>query len=301
VREKPTVPSPPPPKPLVSAIIPVYNRSWFIGRAVESVLAQDYGPLELIVVDDGSRDATSRILEEVAQAASESGVAYRVLRQENRGVSAARNLGIRHAEGEWIALLDSDDEWLPAKTSRQMDRLLARPELDIIQTDEIWVRRGVRVNAPARLAKREGDLFARCLDHCAISPSAVMMRAALFDEVGLFDESYPACEDYELWLRIAHGRPVGLVPERLLVKYGGHRDQLSSTIPALDRLRIRAIVKTIENEALTPGQRAEALAALRTKCRIYAQGCRKRGRQDEALEILALPERYETSSKTAAS
>ena len=124
------------------------------------------------------------------------------------------------------------------------------------------------------------------------SPSAVMMRAALLDAVGLFDESYPACEDYELWLRVSRARPVGLLPERLLVKYGGHPDQLSSTTLALDRLRIRAIVKTLENEPLTTDQRSEALASLRTKCPIYAQGCRKRGRESEALEILALPERY---------
>ena len=224
--------------PLVSAIVPTYNRAACLGRALASVLSQDYRPLELVVIDDGSGDATPAVIAEfraLAANARHGAVDFIDLRQDNRGVSAARNAGIRAAHGEWIALLDSDDEWRPEKLSRQMADLAAHPGLRIGQTGEIWIRRGVRVNPPERLRKTAGDLFAASLDRCAISPSAAVMRRGLLDEVGLFDESYPACEDYELWLRIACRHAVGLLDEPLLVKHGGHEDQLSAMVVALDR------------------------------------------------------------------
>ena len=283
--------------PLVSAIVPVHNRAWCIRRSIESVLAQDYRPLELIVVDDGSTDDTPRLLGEIAREMTEhpeckaGGIALRILRQDNRGVSAARNLGIRAARGPLIALLDSDDEWLPQKTSRQAADLLAHPGMRVHQTGETWVRRGRRVNPPQRLRKRAGDLFEQSLDHCAISPSAAMLRREVFDEVGLFDETFPACEDYEMWLRITCRHEVGLLDEALIVKHGGHADQLSFTVEALDRHRIRAIVKILDSGALSAAQRDLAVRALETKCRIYAEGCRKRGREDEAEEVLDLVKR----------
>jgi len=283
--------------PLVSAIVPVHNRAWCIRRSIESVLAQDYRPLELIVVDDGSTDDTPRLLGEIAREMTEyveskaGGIALRILRQDNRGVSAARNLGIRAARGPLIAFLDSDDEWLPQKTSRQTADLLAHPGMRVHQTGETWVRRGRRVNPPQRLRKRAGDLFEQSLDHCAISPSAAMLRREVFDEVGLFDETFPACEDYEMWLRITCRHEVGLLDEALIVKHGGHADQLSFTVEALDRHRIRAIVKILDSGALSAAQRDLAVRALETKCRIYAEGCRKRGREDEAEEVLDLVKR----------
>jgi len=283
--------------PLVSAIVPVHNRAWCIRRSIESVLAQDYRPLELIVVDDGSTDDTPRLLGEIAREMTEyveskaGGIALRILRQDNRGVSAARNLGIRAARGSLIAFLDSDDEWLPQKTSRQTADLLAHPGMRVHQTGETWVRRGRRVNPPQRLRKRAGDLFEQSLDHCAISPSAAMLRREVFDEVGLFDETFPACEDYEMWLRITCRHEVGLLDEALIVKHGGHADQLSFTVEALDRHRIRAIVKILDSGALSAAQRDLAVRALETKCRIYAEGCRKRGREDEAEEVLDLVKR----------
>jgi glycosyltransferase involved in cell wall biosynthesis len=284
--------------PLVSAIVPVHNRAWCIRRSIESVLAQDYRPLELIVVDDGSTDDTPRLLGEIAREMTEhpeskaGGIALRILRQDNRGVSAARNLGIRDARGPLIALLDSDDEWLPQKTSRQAACFPAHPGMRVHQTGETWVRKGRRVNPPLRLRKKAGDLFEQSLDHCAISPSAVMLRRDVFDEVGLFDESFPACEDYEMWLRITCRHEVGLLDEALIVKHGGHEDQLSFTVEALDRHRIRAIVKTLDSGALSAAQRDLAVRALETKCRIYAEGCRKRGREDEAKEVLDLVKRH---------
>ena len=167
----------------------------------------------------------------------------------------------------------------------------------INQTDEDWIRNGKFVNKPKHLRKRSGELFERSLDHCAVSPSAVMMRRELFDKVGMFDENYPACEDYELWLRVTSRYPVALIEEPLLVKYGGHDDQLSRTVEALDRYRIAAIVKTLDSGILNVQQRSLAIEALQEKCRIYALGARKRGRESEADEIELLAREHRKQIK----
>ncbi|MFP4580128.1 MAG: glycosyltransferase family 2 protein [Candidatus Sumerlaeia bacterium] len=278
--------------PTVSVIIPVYNRPWCIRRAAESVVAQDYRPIQLIIVDDGSTDDTGEFIAGFeAKNRDREGLEVLCLRQENRGVSAARNLGLRHARGEYVALLDSDDTWQPEKTSRQL-RALIDEKLIINQTGEAWIRRGKRVNPPKRLLKKSGDIYAQSLDHCAISPSAVLFRKELIREVGDFDEAYPACEDYEMWLRVTARYPVGLVPDLLMTKYGGHEDQLSATIPTLDKYRIHAIVKTLESGILTEEKRRLTLAELQRKSEIYIQGCLKRDREQEAQRVRELVAPY---------
>lgn len=275
--------------PLVTALIPVYNRAWCVRRALKSALAQSWRPLEVIAIDDGSTDATPAVLHSIAPP---PGVDYRVIRREaNGGVSAARNAGLSEARGDYIALLDSDDLWRPKKTQHQMEALLKERGW-INQTGETWVRNGIRVNPPERLRKRAGDLFAPSLDHCAVSPSAVIFHRSLPEKVGgPFREDYPACEDYEFWLRVTARYSVGLVQEPLLVKFGGHDDQLSRTVPALDRFRIQAMVERLESGSLSPGQAAEARRVLREKGRIYLEGCRKRNREAEARRVHALLER----------
>ncbi len=270
--------------PLVSVILPTYNRAWIVGEAVESVLGQDYPHLELIVVDDGSTDGTPELL-------AAYGDRLRCIRQENQGVSAARNTGIRHATGYLIALLDSDDMWLPGKLSAQIDHFDAHPETLICQTEEIWIRNGVRVNPGKRHRKQSGMIFERSLALCLVSPSAVMLRRSLLDEVGLFDEALPACEDYDLWLRITRKHPVHLIDTPLIVKRGGHADQLSR-MPELDKYRIRAISRLLDGGDLTPSQQDAAIAMLKKKCAIYAQGCRKRDRLDDADHYRRLAARY---------
>lgn len=269
----------------VSIIIPTYNRAWAIRAAVDSVLSQDCRDYEVIVVDDGSTDETQQVLAEY------EGTRLTVIRQANCGVSAARNRGIRESAGNLIAFLDSDDRWLPGKLSRQMDFFTTHPEALICQTEEIWIRNGTRVNPKNRHQKPSGDIFEPSLHLCLVSPSAVMMRRRLFDLVGMFDETLPACEDYDLWLRVGCRYPVYLIDEPLIVKTGGHGDQLSK-MPALDRFRISALSGLIESGALSASQRSAAVAVLQEKCRIFAEGCKKRGRREDALRIIAIAERY---------
>ncbi|WP_319407573.1 glycosyltransferase family A protein [uncultured Desulfosarcina sp.] len=278
-----------PPENRVSVVLPTYNRGWILKHAVDSVLDQDYGNLELVVVDDGSTDETPQLL-------SAFGDRLHIIRQENQGVSAARNAGIRASTGELIALLDSDDAWLPGKVTAQVAFFTANPDALICQTEETWIRNGVRVNPGKRHRKEAGMIFERSLALCLVSPSAVMMRRSLLDEVGLFDESLPACEDYDLWLRVAWKHPIHLIDRPLIVKRGGHEDQLSR-MPELDKYRIQSITRLLGSNVLSFEQREAAITMLKNKCTIYAQGCRKRGRMEEAAHFEQLGERYEKGSR----
>ncbi len=268
--------------PLVSVIIPTYNRGWILNEAIDSVLAQDFQDFELIVVDDGSTDDTREILDTY-------GREIIVLRQTNKGVSAARNRGIVQAGGQLVAFLDSDDIWLPRKLSRQVDFFNLHPDAIINQTEEIWIRNDARVNPKERHRKASGMIFERSLELCLVSPSAVMIKKTLFDAVGVFDENLPACEDYDLWLRIGCRFPVHLIDTALIIKRGGHEDQLSKA-PGLDRFRIQSLKNIIESGQLTESQYRAAVCKLQDKCAIYAGGCRKRGRVVEAASYEALAE-----------
>jgi glycosyltransferase involved in cell wall biosynthesis len=271
-------------KPLVSVIIPTYNRGWIVQEAIDSVLDQDFRDYELIVVDDGSDDNTREML-------SAYGKAITILRQPNRGVSAARNRGIAEAAGQLIAFLDSDDLWLPGKLASQVKFFEENADAVVNQTQEIWVRNGVRVNPKKRHHKFSGMIFERSLALCLVSPSAVMIKKGLFDDVGLFDEQLPACEDYDLWLRISCRYPVHLIDHPLIIKRGGHDDQLSKAA-GLDKYRIQSLIKIIDSDLLTAQQYRAAVFSLKEKCDVYAGGCRKRGREEEAEHFTSLAERY---------
>lgn len=259
----------------VSVIIPAYNRRTVLARALRSVLDQKPDPDEVLVVDDGSTDGTSEWL-------AREFPSVLLIRQANQGPAAARNRGIEKAKGTWVAFLDSDDEWLPGKLKSQWDFFRGHPEYRIAQTEELWIRNGQRVNPMKKHQKYGGWIFEKCLPLCLISPSAVMMQKSLLVETGLFDESYPACEDYELWLRITAACPVGLITRPGIKKYGGHADQRSREFPAMDRFRIRALIKTLESGLLNPLQTQSALAMLAEKSAIFFAGAEKRGPHEEA-------------------
>ncbi|OGR09008.1 MAG: hypothetical protein A3K23_03435 [Desulfobacca sp. RBG_16_58_9] len=260
--------------PLVSVIIPTYNRADLVRQAVASVRAQTYRDFEIVVVDDGGTDDTFEVLSTWPE--------LRLLRHTGRqGVSAARNTGITAARGQWLAFLDSDDLWLPDKLARQIFWLEGQPELLICQTEETWVRRGVAVNKPATHRKVAGRIFLPSLARCMISPSAVILNRRLFEDHGVFDATLAAAEDYDLWLRLTWRYDVGLVDEPLAIKRGGHPDQLSRQW-GLDRFRIRALVKLLDEPDLPQPYARAARNLLAVKCAIYARGCDKRGKMAEA-------------------
>jgi glycosyltransferase involved in cell wall biosynthesis len=179
----------------ISVIIPTHNRAHTVSLAIESVLKQSLPPAEIIIVDDGSTDETSALIQDEFPDCH-------YLHQQNQGVSSARNRGITAASGEWLAFLDSDDEWMPNKLAMQASALKSQPDVHLCHTEEIWIRNGTRVNQMKKHAKRGGWIFQHCLPLCAISPSSVIIHHSIFEDVGLFDETLPACEDYDLWLRI---------------------------------------------------------------------------------------------------
>ena len=266
----------------VSVIIPTFNRLDSLPRAIESVLSQTKTAEELIVVDDGSTDGTGNWVKETYPDVI-------LIQQANQGVSAARNAGIRRATTEWIAFLDSDDVWLPTKLAKQLLVLDATPDYKICHTEERWIYNGQERPVATPYKKQAGWIFEACLPVCAISPSTVLIHRNVFDQVGLFDESLPACEDYDLWLRVTSRMPVLLIDVPLIEKHGGRDDQLA-TQWGLDRWRIQALKKVLNEGHLTEDQQDLAKKQLVEKCVIFASGLEKHGKDREAkyyLEIIA--------------
>ena len=241
----------------------------------------------LLVVDDGSNDSTTHLLEAFDGK-------LKALVQNNRGVSAARNLGIKWSTGALLAFLDSDDEWLPDKLARQTALFDGRNPDFVCHTNEIWLRNGEELPPKGDLhLKQGGRFYPRALERCLISPSSVVISHSLIDRVGWFDEDLPAAEDYDLWLRITAFHHVAFVPESLVIKHGGRADQLSQTTPAIDRFRTRAILKILENQALPSHYRGAAVRELVRKCHIVASGCIKRGKKLEAETYLETARKYQ--------
>ncbi len=269
----------------ISVVIPTFNRYELLGRAIRSVYAQKFPILEILVVDDGSTDHTSENLPQQFPG-------VRIICQHHKGVSAARNTGVLGARGDWIAFLDSDDEWHPEKLLKQAELLSARRGNSVCHTDEIWIRNGVRVNPMNKHAKPEGWIFERCLHLCCVSPSSVLLKKSILETAGMFDETLPACEDYDLWIRLFRDHPIELVREPLVIKYGGHADQLSKKYWGMDRFRIRSLVKLLESGFLSSEQTEQTRAVLLKKLSILINGMLKRGKMEEARAYQALQDKW---------
>ncbi|MBT3583708.1 MAG: glycosyltransferase [Halobacteriovoraceae bacterium] len=268
------------PNPFFSVIIPTYNRSATLRRAIDSVLAQSYQNFELIVVDDGSQDQTPQILEEYLERKVLS-----VITTQNKGVSCARNCGVQSASGNWLAFLDSDDEWLADKLERQSELLLKRPELSLIHGEEIWIRNGVRVNQMKKHQKFGGRIFEKCLPLCLISPSAVVLKSELYHKHGGFREDYPVCEDYDLWLKITAEEEVGFISDPLIKKYGGHSDQLSAKYFAMDYWRIKSMVPFLNSNKISREEKKSVNILISKKSTILLQGYLKHSNLQHYEEI----------------
>ena len=267
-----------PKKDSISVVIPTYNRCHTLARALDSVIAQSVQPLEIIVIDDGSTDDTGKLIKKHYPQVKQ-------FRQSNHGVSHARNRGIESANGEWIALLDSDDAWYPGKLEAQLRELERAPELRLCHSDEHWIRNGKRVNQRFRHAKRGGRIFQHCLPLCAISPSASLIHKTVFSDIGNFDEALPACEDYDFWLRFTARESVAYCDAPLVIKHGGHPDQLSRKFMAMDRFRLIALEKILLSEELNEDDASAAIQTLAEKFQVYSAGAMKRGRTAEVAKL----------------
>ena len=254
---------------MVDVVIPSYNRKELLKRAVQSVQNQTFKNWQLWIVDDGSTDNTVSALNRMFSSHPQIHI---ISLKINRGVSHARNKGIKQGHAKWVALLDSDDKWLPNKLEKQLELAKRNPQLPIIHCNEMWLKAGKKINQKQKHKKQGGRIFIPSVQLCCISPSAVILKRSLLNEVGLFREDFPVCEDYEMWLRITSRYPVGFVDEPMVVKYGGHEDQLSRRYPAMDYWRVKSLKTYLQNDKLTTEERNKVKEVLIKKTQILLKG-----------------------------
>lgn len=248
------------PLPTVSVIVPVYNQAEYVVGAVESVLAQRYSPVELIVVNDGSTDATADRLMAYRDVA-------RIIHQENRGAAAALNRGIRESRGTLVCWLSADDEFLPGKLDAQVAAFALDPEAGIVHTGyERIDASGTQIDNLEMPTAIDPDPFVTVFWHNSINGSTVMLRRAIFDEVGPFDETLRADVDADMWLRILRRSRAVVVPG-VFVRYRIHANSLSANTPlmaaSMSSVRLRYLEELVRRLSLRRG-------AARTLARISA-------------------------------
>jgi glycosyltransferase involved in cell wall biosynthesis len=263
-------------QPLVSIIIPTFNRGDFLLKAINSVLNQTYQNFELIIVDDGSTDHTFEVTRSFV---IQEKIKY--IRQENAGVSKARNKGAEVANGFYISFLDSDDEWLPLKLEKQIEYFKSNPKIEIAFTDEIWIRNNKRVNQKIIHKKTGGRIFKQCIQQCFIAPSSVIMTRDLFCLMGKFDETFTVCEDYDLWLKISSLYEIGLIDEALIIKNGGHDDQLSRKYFAMDLWRLKSLQNILNTRKLSIEDESAVKISIEQRGQILLIGYQKHGNMEK--------------------
>jgi len=263
--------------PFFSIVIPTYNRAKFLRIAIESVLKQTFGNYELIIIDDGSTDTTKAMIQNLYANNKKLGYFY----QKNQGVSKARNQGIAQSRGEFIAFLDSDDRFCRQKLEISHAYIKNNPQYKIFHTQEIWYHNGTILNQKHYQQKPTGLIFPNALRLCCVGLSTALINHQLFNEVGCFDENLPVCEDYDFWLRTTFKNEVFLIPHWLTIKEGGREDQLSKKYTAMDKFRIKSLIKILESGLLNNTDYNLAHTELKNKCSIYIQGALKRGKNNE--------------------
>jgi len=267
--------------PSVSVVIPSYNCGHYLAAALDSVFAQTYQDFEIIVVDDGSTDDTSAV-------AARFSPRIRYIRQENRGLPAARNRGIRAAESPYIAFLDADDAWFPEKLAEQIPAFSADPEIGLVYSDLRVVYDDGQV-VPSFLRTRplagSGYVFDRIIRCGFIIPSSVVVRRSCIDQVGLFDESMRSHEDVELWSRICHRWKVKLVFQPLVM-----RRQRAGSLTESEDLRslygLKFYQKVMQIPGLAPEHQQIVRQCLADCCQDRGRFCLNEGRIAECRETL---------------
>ncbi|KJJ85079.1 family 2 glycosyl transferase [Candidatus Omnitrophus magneticus] len=281
-------------KPSFSVIIPTYNRKNFIEKCVNSVISQSYDDFEIIIIDDNSTDGTNDLIKNI----KDTRLQY-LYNDKNMGVSKSRNLGIRLAKKEFIAFLDSDDWWDPKKLETTVKFINQFPDIKIFHTEEIWFKNGRVLPQKKKHKKPDGFVYPNALELCCISISTAVIHNSIFHTIGNFDETLPACEDYDFWLRLTNKFNIKLIPCALTFKDGGRCDQLSHNIWGLDRFRIKALEKMLLQNSLTPKSYKLTLEELEKKCAVFSNGAHKRDKIEESILYKNLPKKYIPPQKIA--
>ena len=282
--------------PIVSIILPSYKKAQYISHAIESILGQSFSDWELIVIDDGLAFDTRQLIAGYAQKDKRIIV---ISNPKNLGIQKSLNKGLAMAKGKYIARIDDDDQWIDGdKLKKQVAFLDADEDYVLVGTnavicDENLIDLQTYSMPGSDLEIRNRILFKNCFLH-----SSVMIRKSVLDKIGGYVESKKVrnVEDYDLWLRIGLYYPVHLIDRPLTIKRGGHDDQLSRN-PGLDQYRIQSIVNILDNHQLNSQACRTAVDVLVKKCRIYANGCARRGRTAESDYYRELAERYRLSEK----
>ena len=282
-------------KPSVSVIIPTYNRAHLLGQAIQSVLDQTYQNFEIIVVDDGSANNT----EEIVKVFNDPRICY-IRHEKNRGGSAARNTGIKAARGEYIAFLDSDDEWLPEKLEKQL-KVFKDQDLraGVVYTRFIVINENGDFKITHFLLHQGYILKELLISNCVGTTSTVMVKRECFEKVGGFDENLPSCQDWDMWIRIAKHYTFKRI-SKPLVKYTLHQKQISNNFEAVWRGHM-AIMEKYEVDICALGRRVEAYHHFRLGNYLCHAGEMRQGRQHLFRAVVKCPWRARYSAYALAS
>ena len=285
-------------KALVDVVIPTFNRASVLEKAIRSVFNQSFQFFRLWIVDDGSTDHTQVVLDKWKHLSQIQVLSL----SANNGVSVARNRGIRAGQADWVAFLDSDDEWKPNKLEIQMRWIKQNPHYPLVHTNEIWIRNGRILNQKKKHQKKGGRIFKESLSLCCMSPSSVLIQRKVFNKIGFFREDFPVCEDYEMWLRITSHWEVGFIEQPLIIKHGGHVDQLSRKYKAMDEWRVRAMADHLYSNKIHKEERKELIQVLLKKCQILLNGYKKYNNFTNQKEIQIIYEKtlkiYQSTKST---
>jgi glycosyltransferase involved in cell wall biosynthesis len=286
-----------------SVVVPTCNKREQVAQALQSALAQTYRNFEIAIVDDGSTDGTPAhvfrtfgaepkaidIVSHLNPAALRpffhhfvhDGVTFKYHYHTNRGLAAARNRGIRHARGSYVAFLEAEDRWDPTHLETQLAFLEANQGARISRVGEHPGRTCPRGRRPGRAERASGWLFASALENCPASISCAVIHRSCFTECGAFDENLPACEDYDLWLRLSARFPIYYVdgPE---VVHRSPRAEISPHAWTWDRFRVYALEKSFQSGHLDPEQRFLVSQEIVRRCERLVDGFRRQKSEERA-------------------
>lgn len=264
-------------RPQVAVVVPVYDLRAFVGDAITSVLAQTLPPdaIELIVVDDGSRDGSGDV-------ARSHGPRVQVLRQENRGLPAARNAGIAATSAPFVQLLDADDRLHPEKLAASLARFAAEPDAGVVYTGVRFVDEAGAVLPQHGWSRDEGDVFARLVLGNLVNPHQPLVRRAALEAAGPFDETLTSLEDWDVWLRVARAGWSWRCVDRALVDYRVRAGGMHQHAARMCTNRLRVLDKLFADPALPDAIRALEQEAylriwLQAACDHYRGGAREAG------------------------